>query len=1775
MSEQIQESQRDSNGVFNVVDNATAFNELLKAIEASNFSQRDKGTDFEKLSLDFLINEPTYKDQFTKVQMYSDWAKEQSDLEINARDIGIDLVATDVMGDDAKEQTYTAIQCKFYAADRVVSKDDIDSFLSASDKTYYSKRFIIATNQKWGPNVQKEIKDLKTPVTIITREKLANSSIDWSSYLKTQGKVEVIKRTLRDYQKEALENVIEGFKTNDRGKLIMACGTGKTFTSLRTAEAQVGQHGLVLFLVPSLSLLSQTLSDWKQQAIHPITAFAVCSDSKIGKSDELLTASELAYPATTDAKTLAKKVNDALAKSKQNADGGMTVVFSTYQSIDVIAVAQNGEQTKGACVENPMPEFDLIICDEAHRTAGAYLRNQVSNKASNKEATNKEQTVKDNEELSLFVGSNVIDVNASTDSSTDDSSALTESSTEDSKAPDTEKANKSSKKRTASINGIDEEEAAFTRIHNKEYVKGKKRLYMTATPKVYGTAALEQKNSGEAVLYSMDDEENFGPVFHTMNFEKAVKMGCLVDYKVIILVGDANTFRSAEEADKFSDNHASRVVGAWKALNKYGIRDELADDLGHMRRAVGFAQQINHDSKRKKTSSKDFAEFFQHTVDEYRGDVDSRATKFKNLTEEQAATLANDSAYNEYCFTSSHNLKCSTKHIDGSMNALEKANLLSWLREEPQDNECKILFNVRCLSEGVDVPSLDAVIFLAPRKSQVDVVQTVGRVMRIAPGKKRGYVIIPIVAEDVENPEKTLERSDEFKVVWQVLNALRSINPSHELVDGRLMKIDDRIEVISVMNGKITKSSSGGSKPPVDPPVDPPVPPIPTPGPLFPGFDYGFIKVEETIKSAIIKRLGNIRTWEDWAKDVALICSNQAKNIKRVLEDTEHPEAKKCFDDFKNQMSAAINGHITKDGMADDETASLSDDEFIDMLAQHIVIKPVLDELFKEHPFTEKNAIASSLTQMLETLQRFGMQVATNDLKNFYESVGYRMKNVKSLADRQAVIVDLFDRFFKVAFPKQQEKLGIVYTPIEVVDFINHSVNDILKKEFNTSLGDQGVHILDPFTGTGTFITRMMLDETIIPRESLPYKYRNELHAFELVPLSYYVASINIESVYDELKPNSDEEYEANNVTVLTDTFATHDADVLPLMSSNIQRNASLRQKVDKLPLRVIIGNPPYSAGQTSGNDNNQNEHYPELESRLEETYVQRAGKITLKNSLYDSYIKAFRWASDKIGESGIVAFVSNAGWLDSAAANGMRKCFADEFNSIYVYNLKGNQRTSGEESRRQGGKIFGAGSRAPIAITILVKNPDSSEHGVIRFGCVDDYLTREQKLAQLEQMRSMSGVAFTEIKPDDHGDWLNLRRDDFTKFLPVKADVNDSNCIFNLISSGIKTNRDAWSFNSSKRTIEDSFTRCISFYNSQVKEAISLGTNFKINLDPKMMKWDKRQRDDVIKGRIYDDFDNMSIVNSVYRPFVKQYLYNDSTWINRTYQMPKLFPYNGAENLTIGICGVGSKEFSCLISDCISDVQTNFNGQCLPRYVYTEAQKGGVIGEFASAQADEYGYVREDAIKPEAVEHFRAAYGADGASIDADAVFYYIYGLLHSMDYRDTYANNLGKELPRIPRVETYAEFKAFEQAGRKLAELHVNYESVTPYNGCTIEKADNVHYLVDKLAYGKIKGKTGNAAKDKTCIVYNDTLTIKNIPLEAQEYIVNKKSGLDWIVERCCVKQDKETGIVNDYNDYATEVGDEKYIFNLILRVITVSLETVKIVNSLPKLNIHPLDK
>ncbi len=1733
--------------------NEQAFYTLLDRMREVAHNERDKGDMFERLMCQVLAIASPYSERYSKVQLYKDWAVEHPECVPNARDIGIDLVATLIETEwqgPNKEARYVAIQCKFYDQDSSVPKAEVDSFLSASSTKYFAERLLVATNRGWSTNTEQTIEYQEKPISILSLEKLKNLKVDWQQYLKDNTVKKLAKRELRQYQEEAINNVILGFKSHDRGKLIMACGTGKTFTSLKLAERQVGQHGLVLFLVPSLSLLSQTLDDWTQQSRAKMTAIPVCSDSTIGDSarpldqeddfsESVLADHELSYPATTNAKSLADKVVTAFERYETRPDLGLTVVFSTYQSLDVIHEAQEFYGLK---------DFDLIICDEAHRTAGAYLFNDLKEKEKTKANKGKAKSKK-----------------------------AVEPSTEDVLAP-----------QSADAPDWDvEAESLFTRVHNAEYIHGHKRLYMTATPKIYGKKPKEQEGLGDAVLYSMDNEQIFGPVFYSLNFDMAVKLGCLVDYKVLILVCDQKTMPQEQLLENFSQTQTARVIGTWKALNKYGVADELINNNEPMKRAVAFAQRIDLDGlpagrKRDMTvASKQFAAGFNAVVSDYKHHVLERG---------QEAIAHGETPSFEYQEILNHGCECECMHIDGSMSSVDKASRLKWLKDEPQDGHCKILFNVRCLSEGVDVPSLDAVAFLSPRKSDVEVVQIVGRVMRRAPHKTRGYVIIPVVTTNPNAPEETLANSQDFQSVWQVLNALRSINPNNVIADLPLNKLDGRIEIISTHDAYIQhKEPKKGNGP---------LPPKPDPKIDIPRWDFSeAASIEEHIKSIIIKKVGNRREWEDWAQDVGEICSRQVEHIKAMVGDDASPENRKAFADFKTELTAATR-------------VKLSDDDVVEMLAQHIVIKPVLDELFRGYPFTEKNAIASAMTKMLERLDADGLTRTNDELKGFYQSVGFRMQNVTSVSDRQKVIVDLFDRFFKVAFPKQQDKLGIVYTPIEVVDFMTHSVNDILQKEFGCTFSTHGVHVLDPFTGTGTFIARLLTSGLIAP-EDLEYKYAHDLHAFEILPLAYYIASINIESVHNELYQHYHgqalplEAYKANDITVLTDTFSSSTKQTELTELTTLSENIKRRKAVESMDLRVIIGNPPYSVGQDSQNDDNQNESYPELDARIAETYVEKAGKITNKNSLYDSYIRAFRWASDKIKDRGVVAFVTNAGWVDSAAANGMRRCLQEEFSSVYVFHLKGNARTSGEQRQKEAGNIFGGGSRAPIAITILVKNSDATEQGKIHFACVDDYLSREEKLQHLATFGSVLNpeLKLTTITPDAHGDWLNQRRDDFGKFIGIDGKKNNGLAVFSNFSMGIVTSRDSWCFNASKRTIEANFKGCIGFYNEQVNLAASEGDSFERNDDPSRISWSRSTKRRLLKKIYCPDFDARLLAPALYRPFVLQNVYMEPFWIEAAGQISSLFPFDGAQNLAIGIASIGASSFSCLISNRILDFHVLESGtQCLPRYLYrpvgeaakaTKAKSTGQTDLFAGSDAGELdasngqsgeqviinGYVREDAIKPEAVAHFRAAYAGHEDEIDADSVFYYIYGILHSKDYRETYANNLQKELPRIPRVASFEDFKAFEKAGRALADLHVNYEQVEPYDGCKVDGleagADASDLRVIKLKYGKIAGKKGNAALDKTKIIYNDQITITDIPMEVQDYVVNKKSALDWVVERCGVSIDKASQIVNDFNNMAEEMGDPQYILHLILRVITVSLETNKIVASLPALRIHPLDQ
>ncbi len=846
------------------------------------------------------------------------------------------------------------------------------------------------------------------------------------------------------------------------------------------------------------------------------------------------------------------------------------------------------------------------------------------------------------------------------------------------------------------------------------------------------------------------------------------------------------------------------------------------------------------------------------------------------------------------------------------------------------------------------------------------------------------------------------------------------------------------------------------------------------------------------------------------------------------------------------------------------------------MLAQHLITKPVFDSLFEGYSFAKHNPMSQAMQDVLDVLQEHHLNKEADTLQAFYDSVKIRAEGIDNAVGKQKIVVELYDKFFRNAFPKMTERLGIVYTPVEVVDFIIHSVNHILQTEFGQTLGSKGVHILDPFTGTGTFITRLLQSGLIAP-EQLPYKYKNEIHANEIVLLAYYIAAINIEAVYHSIVGGNYQPFEG---ICLSDTFQLYEKE--DLIDLILVQNSARRKRQKKLDIRVIFGNPPYSAGQTSANDNNQNVEYQCLDQRIRQTYAKRSDATSTKN-LMDSYIRAIRWASDRIGNSGVIGFVTNAGYLDSNSADGLRQCLAEEFSSIYVFHLRGNQRTAGERSRKEGGKIFGSGSRAPIAISLLVKNPNATHYGQIYFHDIGDYLSREDKLEKVSAFASVAGITeangWSSITPDQHGDWLKQRDNSFSDYIILGDKKGAAIKLFESFSLGIATGRDIWCYNPSKKIVADNMMRMIAFYNNETERfKIAYGALDKktregkvddfINTDRTQISWERGLKQELVKDRRFA-FNETSLTPSLYRPFTKQWLYFNRRFNAMVYQMSRIFPDVSADNQVICVSGIGARAFSVLISDTLPCLDNIEKGQCFPLYLYDEPETATPAQPklFTTSTPAPKERKRRDAITDAGLTHCQAAY--PGENIGKEEVFYYVYGLLHSPEYRERYADNLSKELPRIPCVKSAADFWAFSKAGRALAELHLNYETVQPYPVKLItatKKLTDGDYRVEKMRYGK-QGQE----KDLTTLHYNDKITLTNIPPEAYDYIVNGKPALDWVVERQCVKTDKDSGIVNDANNWAVEtMHNPRYPLELFQRVITVSLETMKIVRSLPGLAI-----
>ncbi|WP_211257154.1 DEAD/DEAH box helicase [Streptomyces megasporus] len=1593
----------------------------------------------------YLSTDPQWTEQFTRVWMWADWPGAEQDK----RDTGIDLVAQ-----DRETGGFCAIQCKFYEPHHTVRKEDIDSFFTASGKGVFTRRMIISTTDKWSVHAEEALDDQQIPVTRIGLSDIANSPVEW--HLPAEGIDHEVQMTLREkksprpHQKAAIDDVFAGFTKQNRGKLIMACGTGKTFTSLKIAErlqqeraeAGQGEHTTVLFLVPSIALLSQSLREWSYEAEVPLRAFAVCSDAQVGKQkaqgdDKDMSTHDLALPATTDPDRLVAQM------ASVEAVPGLTVVFSTYQSIATVSAAQK----KG------LPRFDLILCDEAHRTTGVTLSGH--------------------------------------------------------------------------------DESAFVRVHDDSFIGADRRLYMTATPRVYSDDTKQEAKGASAAVASMDDETKYGPEFHRLGFGKAVEQGLLTDYKVLILTIDEGVVaKTLQEGFAGGDSElrlddAAKIIGCWNALAKrtgtFADGSGFGKDEAPMKRAVAFSRSI--------ADSKAIMERFNEVVDAY-DDADDDV------------------------------LHCEVEHVDGTFNTLRRNQLLDWLKQDPGQNNARILSNARCLSEGVDVPSLDAVLFLNPRNSVVDVVQSVGRVMRVAPGKNYGYIILPVAVPAGVSPEKALADNQRFKTVWQVLQALRAhddrfnatVNQielnkkkpdiiGHGHIGAGDEEVGDRDGSSTADSAKAAKEQEAQNAQHVQ-------------DALFSVSDW-----REAIYARIVDKVGERHYWEDWAKDIAQIADRHVTRIKAALN---IPEKQAAFQEFVAELRATINPGVT-------------DSSAIDMLAQHIITKPVFDALFKDYAFTEHNPVSKAMQRMLDVLDDQGLDAEVKTLEDFYHSVRVRAEGIDNHEGRQHVIVELYNKFFKTALPKTADALGIVYTPVEVVDFILRSTEQALTKHLGRSLTDEGVHVIDPFTGTGTFPVRLLQSGLIKP-EDLARKYGEELHANEIVLLAYYIAAINIEAAYADLAGEKDA-YVPFEGIVLADTFQLAEGGAAKLDGLDVlEGNSERAKRQQRQRITVVVGNPPYSVGQDSANDNNQNLKYETLDERISKTYVAQSS-AKLKTSLYDSYVRAIRWASDRIKDEGVVAFVSNGGYIDGNTADGLRKSLTDEFDAIYCYNLRGNQRTSGELSRREGGKIFASGSRNTVAILILVKGglgSVSAKSCELYYRDIGDYLSREDKLRILDS-QSLNTVNWERIKPNADGDWINQRDERFSTFQAISRSGKDGEAggIFSLHSSGINSARDSWVYNFSKGRLEENMESMIDFYNDQVvgfaEHCAARGiaaprpadVDHYIDLDPKKISWDRADKARIAKGERYV-FRVDRIFSSSYRPFTRQHVYFDRKLNNTVYQLDHLFPTPLHRNFGFYITGTGADEpFSLLMVDGVPDrhaVGTKSVGPHFARYTY---RKLAVEGGF-DFDEDGGGYERVDNVTDAALTDYRKAY--TGSAITKDDIFYYTYGLLHSSEYRERFAADLKKSLPRIPKVR---DFQGFAEAGRKLADLHLGYEQAEPYKGIVETVTGDASatppselYRVAKMKIPKVKGQA-----DRSTIVYNTRVKLTNIPEEAYRYQLGARSAIEWIIDRYQVKVDKASGIVNDPNDWS---DNPRYIIDLLKRIVTVSLETMKIVDSLPALDI-----
>lgn len=1531
----------------NVINN---FGKYLRDLNSMSQSTTEKGLLFEKTIESFLKTDPLYRQRFNRVYMWRDYTDDKAE--------GVDLVAE---GDEG----ICAIQCKFFELNNTLTKSHIDSFLETSKrddgiikkdgkKITFNSRILFHTSPI--ANDARRAISMHINSQIIGFNELSRSEVYWPDIKNQIFKItNKSKYVMKPHQLDALNAVKKHFKNNKRGKLLMACGTGKTFTSLAIAENIVGLGGIVLYLVPSISLMRQTIREWSEQKLMEHRYIAVCSDTKVGKNNEDITISEMEIPTTTDA----EKLKQVILKKDEKK---MLVIFSTYQSIGSVITAVSKSDTR----------INLALCDEAHRTTGL----------------------------------------------------------------ETEKIDKKNNKK-----------AMFQEIHSDNNIKVEKRLYMTATKKIYSKSVKTKARRKEIKLFSMDDEEIYGPVFHELKFSDAIDKEILSDYRVIVITVSNKFASTLSESDMQLDD-ISKMIGCYKAL-------------------------INPDNKQIGTGTLIHKNALQKVI-AYTNSI-PLSEKFKKDFPVIASKLKPDK------FT------CSVKHVDGKQNSMVRGAALDWLdNSDVDENECRLISNAKCLNEGVDVPTLDAVLFLSPKKSMVEIVQAVGRVMRSSSIKKYGYVILPIVVSETGNTNEEIAKDVDYADLWDIVEALRSHDDRLDIAIDK-MPITKKLPEQLIWQG-IGKTGNKQTYKDGDR--------------IFP-IGGSRIPAEE-IFAKFVEEVGDRRYLESWAKDVADIIPKIGTRIKTMME--MDSETGILIKRLQNDLKIIINDTVHNKTV-------------IAMISQHMITSKIFETLFGNTYFIDNNPISKSLNNIVMRLEKSGHDAELEKLAPFYESIKKRVSDTNDHTVRQLIIKDLYSKFFQTAFPDMVKQLGIVYTPIEIIDFILKSTDYLSKDNFSAPLSSKNIKIIDPFVGTGGFITRLMSKDLGIIKKpnDLKRKYNSEIFAAEITLLGYYIAAINIESTYLQRISGK---YSSFGGITLTDTFHQKkinedwDDDLLSGMAKLIKNQ---KQSL----IKIIVSNPPYHMEQEDeGNDKKITIKY-ELDNDIESTYVKTAKAIgvTQIRSLYDSYIRAIKWATVTIGDCGIIAFVTNSGFLRSHPGAGLRHHLANDFTKIYCFDLRGNQRTKGIESKKEGGKIFGSGSRTPITILLLLKDPISTKkHCEIRYKDIGDYLSREEKINEIKRLGSIKGIKkWTKISPDEFNDWLDQRDPKLSKYHYVGHRDKQINHPYNVI------------FRKHYPGISSGSDKHIYSFDPEI-----LKSNAK-----KYIKLKKKEGIKVMKNKIRC---------ALFRPFINKVIYFDTRLISRPSTTLNHFPKSNTQNPTIIIPHIYQDEPSVFITNYPADLHVINSCQCYPLYYYENGKKKCNITD-------------------EILEEYKRHYKND--NITAEQIFYYVYAMLHHIKYKEKFKNNLRKDLANIPPAP---DFQYFSRTGRKLANLHLNFDKIKINK--YMKKPKKIYVSINKLAFGKKRNNDGNLIDDKSIIISNDTdILFENIP--ESNYTVGGRTPLEWILEYYKSKpnrtDDEDVMIFKD-NVIIANPFESIDIVDLLKRIIFVSKITDELITKLSRKEFEP---